>query len=85
MEKYLRAGILLLTITMFWGIIYPQYALTEDMYRIVGEEQGRGRDCAADYRNIMTAKRGEVEIRFAFLEKIEELLGEREKDGHGRE
>ncbi len=85
MKDHLRTGILLLTITMFWGIIYPQYALTEDMYRIVGSGEETPGDCVADYRNIMTAKQGEVEIRFAFLEKIEELLEEGKEDGHNRE
>ena len=85
MKNPLRTGILFLTIMMFWGIIYPQYALTEDMYRIVGSGREVDKDCVTDYRNIMTAKQGEVEIRFAFLEKIEELLGERKEDGHNRE
>lgn len=35
MQKKPRAGILFLTIMMLWGIIYPQYALTEEMYETV--------------------------------------------------
>ena len=35
MQKKPRAGILFLTIMMLWGIIYPQYAFTEEMYETV--------------------------------------------------
>lgn len=80
MEKHLRASILFLTITMFWGIIYPQYALTRDMYRVTEGQTAVAQDCPADYDNILTAKRGEVEVRFALFEKIEEFFGEKESD-----
>lgn len=80
MEKHLRASILFLTIMMFWGIIYPQYALTEDMYRVTEDGKAVVQDCPADYENIMTARRGEVKIRFALVEKIEEFFGEKESD-----
>lgn len=85
MEKHLRASILFLTIMMFWEIIYPQYALTEDMYRVKAEGKTVAQDCPADYGNIMTAKRGEVTVRFALLEKIEEFFGEKECDECDRE
>lgn len=85
MEKNLRASILFLTIMMFWGIIYPQYALTEDMYRVTADGKVMLQDCPADYENIMTAKRGEVTVRFALLEKIEDFFGEKECDEYNRE
>lgn len=81
MGKNLRAGILFLTITMFWGIIYPQYALTEDMYQVTKDGQRAAKDCPADYRHILTAKREEREIRFWLLEEIETWFGENESDG----
>lgn len=80
MEKHLRASILFLTIMMFWGIIYPQYALTEDMYLVSENGKQAAKDCPADYGNILTAKRGEVEIRFALFDKMEEWFGEKESD-----
>lgn len=85
MEKHLRASILFLTITMFWGIIYPQYALTEDMYRVTKDGKAVVQDCPADYESIMEAKRGEVTVRFALFEKIEEIFGEKECDEYNRE
>ncbi len=82
MEKRLRAGILFLTITMFWGIIYPQYTLTEDMYRVTKGGKAVEKDCPKDYWNIMKAGQGEVELRFALFEKVEEWFGEK-KARHG--
>ena len=58
MQKKPRAGILFLTIMMLWGIIYPQYAFTEEMYETVqsadaadGSDKtavAAGRDCLRD-------------------------------------
>ena len=68
MQKKPRAGILFLTIMMLWGIIYPQYAFTEEMYETVqsadaadGSDKtavAAGRDCLRDYRRILTAAPG---------------------------
>lgn len=85
MEKNLRAGILFLTIVMFWGIIYPQYVLTEDMYQVTENGREVPRDCTADYERILSAKRGEVEIRFALFDRIEEWFGEKNNDEQDRE
>lgn len=85
MGKNLRASILFLTIAMFWGIIYPQYALTEDMYQVTDGGQAVQKDCPADYERILSAKRGEVEIRFALFEQIEEWFGEKDSDEQDRE
>lgn len=78
MKKNLRASILFLTIMTLWGIIYPQYALTEDMYLVTKDGHEMQKDCVADYERIMTAGQGEVTVRFAFLEKFEEWFGENE-------
>lgn len=83
MNKNLRASILFLTIMTLWGIIYPQYALTEDMYRVTRDGREVEKDCTADYERIMTAKQGEVTIRFAFLEKFDEWFGENESNEDG--
>lgn len=85
MEKHLRASILFLTITMFWGIIYPQYALTGDMYQVTKDGKAVAQDCPADYDNILTAEQGEIKVRFALFEKIEEFFGEKESDEYDRE
>ncbi|MBQ7841558.1 MAG: hypothetical protein IJ390_13890 [Lachnospiraceae bacterium] len=77
MEKNPRANILFLTILMFWGIIYPQYTFTEDMYRVTDQEYNEvEKDCLRDYGHILRAKEGEVTIRFALLDEIREWLGE---------
>ena len=77
MRKKLRADILFLTILMFWGIIYPQYTLTEDMYRVTDKEHNElKKDFTRDYEHILRAGEGEVVIRFALLEQIQEWLGE---------
>lgn len=85
MGKHLRAGILFLTIMMFWGIIYPQYALTENMYHVTENGHKRLKDCPADYEHILAAEQGEVEIRFFLLEEIENWFGENETYECGRE
>ena len=71
MKKDPRAGILFLTIMMLWGIMYPQYALTEDMYETAKQGQ------PVLNKQILGAKAGEVEIRFALLDQIEEWFGEK--------
>lgn len=85
MGKKMRAGILFLTIVMFWGIIYPQYALTEDMYQVTDDGQMVQKDCPADYERILSAKRGEVTIRFALFDQIEEWFGEKDNNEQDRE
>ena len=87
MQKKPRAGILFLTIMMLWGIIYPQYAFTEEMYETVqsadaadGSDRtaaAAGRDCLRDYRRILTAAPGEVSVRFAIVDQIEAWFGEK--------
>ena len=98
MQKKPRAGILFLTIMMLWGIIYPQYAFTEEMYETVqiASVQGAdavddshraavaaGRDCLRDYRRILTAAPGEVSVRFAIVDQIEEWFGEKDENSTG--
>lgn len=84
MKKDPRAGILFLTIMMLWGIMYPQYALTEDMYETAKQGQPVLKDSASDYKQILGAKAGEVEIRFALLDQIEEWFGEKWNEDSGR-
>ena len=93
MQKKPRAGILFLTIMMLWGIIYPQYAFTEEMYETVqsadaadGSDKtavAAGRDCLRDYRRILTAAPGEVWVRFAIVDQIEEWFGEKDENSTG--
>lgn len=92
MQKKPRAGILFLTIMMLWGIIYPQYAFTEEMYETVQssaaapgdrEKAAASRDCLRDYRRILTAAPGEVSVRFAIVDQIEEWFGEKDENSTG--
>ena len=93
MQKKPRAGILFLTIMMLWGIIYPQYAFTEEMYETVLIIAGirdnhrtavaAGGNCLRDYRRILTAAPGEVSVRFAIVDQIEEWFGEKDENSTG--
>ena len=89
MQKKPRAGILFLTIMMLWGIIYPQYAFTEEMYETVQSADNHrtavaaGGNCLRDYRRILTAAPGEVSVRFAIVDQIEEWFGEKDENSTG--
>ena len=67
---------------MVWGMMYPQYGVTEGMYEVA--EKNSSKDCASDYKQMLAAKAGEVEIRFALLEQIEEWFGEKWNEDSGR-
>lgn len=82
MQKKPRAGILFLTIMMLWGIIYPRYAFTEEMYETV-QSSAAGKDCLRDYCRILTAAPGEVSVRFAIVDQIEEWFGEKDENSTG--
>ncbi len=85
-KKRLRAGTVLLTVLMFWGVLYPQYALTEDMYEVRGSEgEVLPRECPEDFFRILSAEHDGVEIRFAVWERLREWLLEREAYGSSRE
>jgi len=89
MQKKPRAGILFLTIMMLWGIIYPQYAFTEEMYETVQSADAvddSHRTAVAAGRNclrILTAAPGEVSVRFAIVDQIEEWFGEKDENSTG--
>ena len=91
MQKKPRAGILFLTIMMLWGIIYPQYAFTEEMYETVqsadavddSHRTAVAAGCLRDYRRILTAAPGEVSVRFAIVDQIEEWFGEKDENSTG--
>ena len=42
-----------------------------------------GRDCLRDYRRILTAAPGEVSVRFAIVDQIEEWFGEKDENSTG--
>lgn len=71
-------------LSLFWGLLYPQYAITEDMYRIKKEEGiAWEKDCGKDYARMRSARPGEVEIKFSLVEKWKEWFGEKEDDEDG--
>ena len=77
MKNILRTSICFVVLFMFWGMLFPQYALTEDMYRIKDCGYGsEAKDPAADYARISAARPGEVELHFSLLEKLDEWFGE---------
>ena len=78
MKKNLRTYVCFVVLLMFWGILYPQYALTRDMYRVTDRQSGiLEQDPAADYACISAAEPGEVELHFFLLEKLDEWFGEK--------
>ena len=93
MQKKPHAGLLFLTMMMLWGIIYPQYAFTEEMYETVQSADAvddnhrtavaAGGNCLRDYRRILTAAPGEVSVRFAIVDQIEEWFGEKDENSTG--
>lgn len=86
MKRKLRAGTVFLTVLMFWGILYPQYALTEDMYEVRGRDgEALPKECPEDFRRLLSAEYEGVELRFAVLDRMREWLSEREAYGNSRE
>ena len=78
MKNNLRTCVCFVVLLLFWGMLYPQYALTEDMYRVTdGKETVYEKDPAADYARINGARPGEVELHFSLLEKLDEWFGEK--------
>ena len=77
MKNYFRTYFCFVVLLLFWGNLYPRYALTEDIYQ-VRDTQNRvlKKDPAADYARISAAGAGEVVIRFALIEKLDEWFGE---------
>ena len=78
MRKNLRIQLCFMILLLFWGMLYPQYALTKDMYRVT---DGYGRvlekDPVSDYARISAAGPGEVELHFSLLEKLDAWFGEK--------
>ena len=54
------------------------------MYEAAKQGQPVLKDSASDYKQILGAKAGEVEIRFALLDQIEEWFGEKWNEDSGR-
>ena len=77
MKGNVRAYALFLAAALFWGLLYPQYALTENMYELTdGDEKPVPKDCRRDFSGLMSAEAQDVEIRFALLERVREWFGE---------
>lgn len=77
-EKETGSWAALLALLMFWGLLYPQFALTKDTYRVLQEEESREQDSLGDYGKLLTAGPGEVRIRIGLLDEIEKWFGEKE-------
>lgn len=53
----------------FWGVAFPQYLFTDDCVQIVFEDGREGkREDENLYREIGTAKPGQIEIKIGILE-----------------
>ena len=64
------AAAMLLTLG-FFSIFYPEFTLAGDTYSRVGQPEGEGQ-IGADYRRILNAQEGEVEVRLSFLDRAAE-------------
>lgn len=59
-----------LLVCSFWSILYPEYTLAGDAYqKIEGGTPVESTDNVKDYYQIMDAGKGEVTIRFSFMDK----------------
>ncbi len=65
-KEWLAAALLILN---FWNVFYPEFTLTEEVYRPVFDE-GTDRETSGrmDYEKILNAQAGEVEVRLSFLD-----------------
>ena len=73
-----------LLVCSFWNILYPEYTFAGDAYQKI--EDGtpvESTDNVKDYYQILDAGKGEVTIRFSFMEKEKgkkaDLSGKREE------
>ena len=63
--KNMRQSILLCMMTFaFWGVLYPQFSLTEECYEVFEKEK----DPQKDFFNILEADKGEIVISSKLLE-----------------
>lgn len=78
MKNNFRTYVCFVVLLLFWGNLYPQYALTEDIYTVTDAcDRSLKKDPAADYARISAAGAGAVKIRFALIEKLDEWFGEK--------
>lgn len=65
----------------FWGILYPEFALGADAY--IKTENGKPVQAVSsveDFKSLLEAKPGEVEVELGFLEGLKELWSGGKKD-----
>lgn len=65
-KEWVAAALLILN---FWNVFYPEFTLTEEVYRPVFDEGTDGETSGRmDYEKILNAQAGEVEVRLSFLD-----------------
>lgn len=97
MKKVWEAGMILLALTGFWGMIYPDLCFTQDVCGIVcedtaaedGKEIIRPEDEEKNGKDIFTqlceAKSGQIRVRFRlFDEKSEDRMESKGKEDVGK-
>ncbi|MBR3606078.1 MAG: hypothetical protein IKL51_00655 [Lachnospiraceae bacterium] len=68
--KELKETILITMMSMmFWGILYPQFSLTENSYLCL---ENRERNPEQDFFQILGAKKGELVVKSKLWEWLEE-------------
>lgn len=79
--RWLPAGILIL---LWWGVLYPETALTQDAYRVVdaygNEVELSEEDREKVYEQILQAEPSQVKYRSILLEWIKEWTHDKEEE-----
>ena len=61
MKNNLRTCVCFVVLLLFWGNLYPQYALTEDIYTVTDAcDRSLKKDPAADYARISADVEGSI-------------------------
>lgn len=73
-----------ITIVLWWAVVFPEFALTEDAYRVLDKEGQEAilsdRDKEHVYEEILHAQPSEIKVRSALLEYLREMMRNAEEE-----
>ena len=58
----------------WWGMLYPEFTLTEDTYRVVYEEDDAEESPRELYRRLLQAPKGQVRFRSKLLLQLQKWM-----------
>ena len=67
MKKIRETVVIALMSVMFWGILYPQFNLTEDSYHCLQKQEKNPEE---DFLSMLNAQKGEVIIKSRIWEWV---------------